>query len=80
MYGRSAVGSVLPLVGLAAAPEMVPGIPVARALQATAGAGFLLYCLVVFGLLVARWRLRAGATATDPSAAGREDLAAVDRP
>lgn len=79
MYGRSALGSALPLVGLAAAPEMIPGIPVARALQATAGAGFLLYCLVVFGLLVARLRLRVRPAVTDPSAAGRPDRATVDQ-
>lgn len=79
MYGRSAVGSVLPLVGLAAAPEMIPGIPVARALQATAGAGFLLYCLIVLGLLLARIRLRARPSATGSRAPGAKDLSAVDR-
>ncbi|MDP9612062.1 hypothetical protein JOF35_004339 [Streptomyces demainii] len=79
MYGRSAVGSVLPLVGLAAGPEMIPGIPVARALQATAGAGFLLYCLTVLGLLVARLRLRARPSAAGSLASGAKDLSAVDR-
>jgi hypothetical protein len=80
MYGKSALGSVLPLAGLAAAPEMMPGIPLARALQATAGAGFLVYCLVAFGLLVARLCIRTRASPTGPGAVGRGERTAVSRP
>ncbi|OKI37432.1 hypothetical protein A6A29_40675 [Streptomyces sp. TSRI0281] len=76
MYGRSALGSALPLVGLAASMEEIPGSPVASALQATAGAGFLLYLLVVLGLFVARLRLRVRPSVTDAAAAGRRGWAA----
>jgi hypothetical protein len=41
-----------------AAPEALPGLPLAKALQATAGAGFLLYCLTACLILLARIRLR----------------------
>ncbi|WP_371652157.1 MULTISPECIES: hypothetical protein [unclassified Streptomyces] len=52
------MGTVLPLAGMAAAPEAVPGLPLAKALQATAGAGFVLYCLVACILISIRIRLR----------------------
>lgn len=58
MYGKPALGTVLPLAGMAAAPEAVPGLPLAKALQATAGAGFVLYCLVACILISIRIRLR----------------------
>jgi hypothetical protein len=41
-----------------AAPAALPGLPVAKALQATAGAGFLLYCLTACLILLVRIRLR----------------------
>ncbi|MFF4499196.1 hypothetical protein [Streptomyces sp. NPDC001401] len=41
-----------------AAPEAIPGLPLAKALQAVAGAGFLLYCLTACLILLARIRLR----------------------
>jgi len=58
MYGRPALGTLLPLAGAMAAPEAIPGLSLAKALQATAGAGFLLYCLTVCMILLARIRLR----------------------
>jgi hypothetical protein len=41
-----------------AAPQAVPGLPLAKALQATAGVGFLFYCLAACLILLARIRLR----------------------
>ena len=58
MYGRPALGALLPLAGAMTAPEAVPGLPLAKALQATAGAGFLLYCLTACLILLARSRMR----------------------
>lgn len=58
MYGKPALGTVLPLAGMAAAPEAIPGLPLAKALQATAGAGFVLYCLTAFVLISIRIRMR----------------------
>lgn len=58
MYGKPAWGTVLPLAGMAAAPETVPGLPLAKALQATAGAGFALYCLTACVLISIRIRMR----------------------
>ena len=58
MYGRPALGALLPLAGAMAAPEAVPGLPLAKALQETAGAGFLLYCLTACLILLARTRIR----------------------
>jgi hypothetical protein len=85
MYGRSALGSVLPLVGLAAVPEEIPGISLAKAFQAMAGAGFLLYLLIVFGLVVARFRVRVGSTpaarrARKQGGQSGWDRATVERP
>lgn len=54
MYGKPALGTVLPLAGLTAAPEVLPGIPFARALQELAGAGFLLYCATAMAILSAK--------------------------
>ncbi|MEU7107580.1 hypothetical protein ABZ951_21355 [Streptomyces sp. NPDC046215] len=51
MYGKPALGTVLPLAGLTTAPEVLPGIPFARGLQQAAGAGFLLYCATAIALL-----------------------------
>ena len=48
----------MPLAGAMAAPEAVPGLPLAKALQAAAGIGFLLYCLTAFLILLARIPLR----------------------
>ncbi|GAA0622795.1 hypothetical protein GCM10010394_61920 [Streptomyces crystallinus] len=58
MYGKPAWGTVLPLAGMAAAPEAIPGLPLAKALQATAGAGFALYCLTALVLISIRIRMR----------------------
>jgi hypothetical protein len=58
----------LPLAGAMAAPEAVPGLPLAKALQATAGAGFLLYCLTACLILLARTRIRRRATRTQANA------------
>jgi len=58
MYGRPALGALLPLAGAMATPEAIPGLPLAKALQATAGAGFLFYCLTACLILLARIRLR----------------------
>ena len=58
MYGRPALGALLPLAGAMAAPEAIPGMPLAKALQETAGAGFLLYCLTAFLIILARIRMR----------------------
>lgn len=58
MYGRPALGTLLPLAGAMAAPEAIPGLPLAKTLQAAAGAGFLLYCLTAVLILLARIRLR----------------------
>lgn len=69
MYGRPALGTMLPLAGMATASRTVPGIPFARGLQIAAGMGFLMYCLVAFGLIAARlWLRRPSARA---AAAGR---------
>lgn len=51
MYGKPALGTVLPMAGLTAAPEVLPGIPFARGLQEVAGAGFLLYVSTAIALL-----------------------------
>ncbi len=55
MYGKPALGTVLPFAGLTAAPEVIPGIPFARGLQEAAGAGFLLYCSIAAVLLSAKF-------------------------
>jgi hypothetical protein len=60
MYGRPALGALLPLAGAMAAPEAIPGMPLAKALQETAGIGFLFYCLTAFLIILARIRLRRG--------------------
>lgn len=60
MYGRPALGTLLPLAGAVATPEAIPGLPLARTLQAIAGAGFLLYCLTACLIILARLRLRRG--------------------
>ncbi len=73
MYGRPALGAVLPLAGVMAAPEAIPGLPMARALQATAGAGFLLYCLTACLILLARVRLRRQAQKTQVDAGSGHD-------
>jgi hypothetical protein len=52
MYGKPALGTVLPMAGLTAAPEVLPGIPFAKGLQEAAGAGFLLYCTTAIALLL----------------------------
>ncbi|MFI9718804.1 hypothetical protein ACIHFE_03985 [Streptomyces sp. NPDC052396] len=48
------------MAGLTAAPRVLPGIPFAKGLQETAGAGFLLYCAVAVALISAKfwYRLR----------------------
>ncbi|CAM5639299.1 hypothetical protein KAURM247S_05200 [Kitasatospora aureofaciens] len=51
MYGKPALGIVLPLAGLTAAPEVLPGLPFAKDLQEAAGAGFLLYCFLAVALI-----------------------------
>lgn len=70
MYGKPALGTVLPLAGMAAAPEAIPGLPLAKALQATAGAGFALYCLTALILISIRirmrWRMDSKATCEEP--------------
>lgn len=71
MYGRPALGTMLPLAGMAGVPEVIPGIPCAQALQATAGAGFMLYCLIAFVLLSARIWLRGR---TDSRPGGSREL------
>jgi hypothetical protein len=67
---------MLPLAGMATASKAVPGIPFARGLQIAAGMGFLLYCMIAFGLIAARLWLRRSSVrpAISPShcpAAGR---------
>ncbi len=54
MYGKPALGSVLPMAGLTAAPEVLPGIPFAKGLQEAAGAGFLLYCTAALVIIAAK--------------------------
>jgi hypothetical protein len=56
-----------------AAPEAVPGLPLAKTLQATAGAGFLLYCLTACLILLARIRLRHQARKAQATAGGSHD-------
>lgn len=73
MYGRPALGALLPLAGAMAAPEAIPGLPLAKALQATAGAGFLLYCLTAFLILIARTHLRRQTRKAQVSAGGGHD-------
>ncbi|MEU5129477.1 hypothetical protein J7W19_07830 [Streptomyces mobaraensis NBRC 13819 = DSM 40847] len=51
MYGKPALGTVVPLAGLTAAPKVMPGLPYAKGLQEAAGAGFLLYCSIAAVLL-----------------------------
>ncbi len=58
MYGKPALGTVVPLAGLTAAPRVLPGIPFARGLQEAAGAGFLLYCAVAVALITAKFWYR----------------------
>ncbi|KPI07230.1 hypothetical protein OK074_3928 [Actinobacteria bacterium OK074] len=58
MYGRPALGALLPLAGAMGMPAAIPGIPLAKALQATAGAGFLFYCLTAFIIILARACMR----------------------
>ncbi|MGA5818158.1 hypothetical protein ACPC54_09895 [Kitasatospora sp. NPDC094028] len=55
MYGKPVLGIGLPLAGLTAAPEVLPGIPFAKGLQEVAGAGFLLYCTTAAVLLLAKF-------------------------
>ncbi len=73
MYGRPALGALLPLAGAMAAPEAVPGLPLAKTLQATAGAGFLLYCLTACLILLARIRLRRQAQKAQVTARSSHD-------
>ncbi|MGW2597243.1 hypothetical protein [Streptomyces klenkii] len=54
MYGKPALGSVLPMAGLTVAPQVLPGIPFAKGLQEAAGAGFLLYCTSAFVLIAVK--------------------------
>jgi hypothetical protein len=56
-----------------AAPKALPGLPLAKALQATAGAGFLLYCLTACLILLARIRLRRRAHKAQLHAGGSRD-------
>ncbi|MFF4352398.1 hypothetical protein [Streptomyces sp. NPDC001530] len=56
-----------------AAPEAIPGIPLAKALQATAGLGFLLYCLTAILILLARIRLRRHAPKVQVNAGSSDD-------
>ncbi|GAA0408617.1 hypothetical protein [Streptomyces luteireticuli] len=51
MYGKPALGTVVPLAGLTAAPQVAPGMPFAEDLQEAAGAGFVLYCAVAAALI-----------------------------
>ncbi|SBT93072.1 hypothetical protein GA0115233_105640 [Streptomyces sp. DI166] len=73
MYGRPALGALLPLAGAMAAPEAIPGLPLAKALQATAGAGFLLYCLTACLILTARTHLRRQTVKAQVSAGSKHD-------
>lgn len=54
MYGKPALGTVVPLAGLTVAPRVLPGLPFAKGLQEAAGAGFLLYCAVAAALFSAK--------------------------
>ncbi len=60
MYGKPALGTVVPLAGLTAAPEVLPGLPYARGLQEAAGTGFLLYCSIAAVLILLKcwYRIR----------------------
>ncbi|GAA2921207.1 hypothetical protein GCM10020221_16750 [Streptomyces thioluteus] len=58
MYGKPALGAVVPLAGLTAAPEVAPGLPFAEGLQEAAGAGFLLYCAVAAALISLKFWFR----------------------
>ncbi|QLE71629.1 hypothetical protein FGW37_08460 [Streptomyces rectiverticillatus] len=71
MYGKPALGSVLPMAGLTAAPEVLPGIPIARGLQEAAGAGFLLYCASAFVIIAVKLWFAVRATTMDHSPGGR---------
>ncbi|MFH8785605.1 hypothetical protein [Streptomyces roseoverticillatus] len=62
MYGKPALGSVLPMAGLTAAPEVLPGVPFARGLQEAAGAGFLLYCTSALVIIAAKFWFAARGT------------------
>ena len=73
MYGRPALGSLLPLAGAMTVPEAIPGLPLARALQETAGVGFLFYCLTACAILLARARLRSQAQRARADAGGGND-------
>ncbi|CAM5571002.1 hypothetical protein ACSNOH_10775 [Streptomyces sp. URMC 127] len=70
MYGKPALGSVLPMAGLTVAPEVLPGIPFARGLQEAAGAGFLLYCATALTLIAVKLWFAVRA-AVDRSPGGR---------
>ena len=63
----------MPLAGAMAAPQAIPGLPLAKALQATAGAGFLLYCLTACLVLLARIHLRRQAHKAQVEAGGTHD-------
>lgn len=73
MYGRPALGALLPLAGAMAAPEAIPGLPLAKALQAIAGAGFLIYCLTACLILLARIHLRRRGQGMRAHAGGSRD-------
>jgi hypothetical protein len=51
MYGKPALGAVLPMAGLTAAPHVLPGLPFAQGVQEAAGAGFLLYVATAIAML-----------------------------
>ncbi|KNB52646.1 hypothetical protein [Streptomyces caatingaensis] len=55
MYGKPALGTVVPLAGLTVAPQVAPGMPFAERLQQAAGAGFVLYCAVAAGLMTLKF-------------------------
>ena len=73
MYGRPALGALLPLAGAMAAPEAIPGLPLAKALQAIAGAGFLFYCLTACLILLVRIPMRRQAHRVRAHAGGNRD-------
>lgn len=52
------MGALMPLAGVVAAPEVIPGLPLAKALQAIAGFGFVLYCLTACLIILTRIRVR----------------------
>lgn len=51
MYGKPPLGAVLPMAGLTATAQVIPGLPYAQGLQEAAGAGFLLYAATAIAML-----------------------------